>query len=105
MPLANVIGKGGKLINEATAKAPPAVATWPAKRLRTSETFEQECVLQGLLSVPDPVQFPPFRSISIFLRVLVLVPMPQSFEQDDHVDQSPQTQSSVSVSVSFSVEK
>ena len=50
MPLANVVGKGGKLINEATAKAPPAVATWPAKRFRTSGTFEQERVLQGLVS-------------------------------------------------------
>jgi hypothetical protein len=94
MPLANVIGKGGIAINEATAKAPPAVATGAAKRLKTSGTFKQECVLQGLLSFPNPEQFPPFCSISIFLRDLVLVPTPQSLEQDDQVDQGPQTQSS-----------
>ena len=104
MPLANVIGKGGIAINEATAKAPPAVATGAAKRLKTSGTFEQECVLQGLLSLPDPEQFPPFCSISIFLRDLVLVPTPQSFEQDDQVDQCPQTQSSGSIG-RFSAEK
>ena len=97
MPLANVIGKGGKLINEATAKAPPAVATWPAARLRTSGIFEQECVLQGLLSLPDPEQCPPCCSILIFLRDLVLVPTPQGFEQDNQVDQGPQTQSSGSI--------
>ena len=97
MPLANVVGKGGRLINEATAKAPPAVATWPATRLRTSGIFEQECVLQGLLSLPDPEQVPPFFSILIFLRDLVLVPTPQDFEQDNQVDQDPQTQSSGSI--------
>ena len=31
MPLANVNGKGGIAINEATAKAPPAIATGAAK--------------------------------------------------------------------------
>ena len=94
MPLGNVVGKGGKLINEATAKAPPAVATWLAKRVRTSGTFEQDCVLQGLLSLPDPVQCPPSCPNSIFFRVLVVVPVPQSSEQDDQVDQGLQTQSS-----------
>ena len=60
-------------------------------------TFGQDCVLQGLLSFPDPEQVPPFCSILIFLRDLVLVPTPQSFEQNDHVDQGPQTQSSGSI--------
>mgnify|MGYP007048360905 CR=1 FL=1 len=106
MPLANVNGKGGIAINEATAKAPPAIATGAAKWLRTSvtsrtsgtsgtsRTFGQECVLQNLLSLSEPEQFPPFCSILIFLRDLVLVPTPQSFEQDDQVDQRSQTQSS-----------
>ena len=51
MPLANVNGKGGIAINEATAKAPPAIATGAAKRLRTSGTSEQECMLQDLCDV------------------------------------------------------
>ena len=54
----------------------------------------QDCVKQRLLSLPEPGQLPPFRSVSILLRDLVLVPPPQDFEQDDHVDQGPQTQSS-----------
>ena len=54
----------------------------------------QDCVLQSLLSLPDPGQFPPFRSVLVLLRDLVLVPFPHVFEQDDHVDQGPQTQSS-----------
>ena len=53
----------------------------------------QDCVLQSLLSLPDPGQFPPFRSVLILVRDLVLVPFPQNFEQDDQVDQGPQTQS------------
>ena len=93
MPLANVNVKGGIAINEATAKAPPAVATGAAKRLRTSWNFEQECVLQGLLSLPDPEQFPPFFSALVLVRDLVSVPPPQVFEQDPQVDQRPQTQS------------
>ena len=54
----------------------------------------QDCVLQSLLSLPDPGQFPPFRSVLVLLRDLVLVPLPHGFEQNDHVDQGPQTQSS-----------
>ena len=54
----------------------------------------QNCVLQGLQSLPDPKQFPPFRSFLILLRDLVLVPPPQDFEQGDQIDQIPQTQSS-----------
>ena len=54
----------------------------------------QDCVLQSLLSLPDPEQFPPFRSFLILLRDLVMVPLPQDFEQDDQIDQIPQTQSS-----------
>ena len=53
----------------------------------------QDCVLQRFLSLPEPGQLPPFRSVSILLRDLVLVPPPQDFEQDDHVDHCPQTQS------------
>ena len=74
MPLANVIGKGGKLINEATAKAPPAVATWPATRLRTSGIFEQECVLQSWVSWLGH-SWPPW--LAGVVTVLVLVPGPQ----------------------------
>ena len=51
-------------------------------------------MLQVLLSLPDPEQFPPFRSALVLLRDLVSVPPPQVFEQDDQVDQDPQTQSS-----------
>ena len=54
----------------------------------------QGFVLQSLLSLPDPEQFPPFRSFLILLRDLVMVPPPQDFEQDDQIDQIPQTQSS-----------
>ena len=54
----------------------------------------QDCVLQRLLSLPDPEQFPPFLSFLILLRDLVLVPSPQDFEQGDQNDQIPQTQSS-----------
>ena len=54
----------------------------------------QGFVLQSLLSLPDPEQFPPFRSFLILLRDLAMVPPPQDFEQDDHNDQIPQTQSS-----------
>ena len=67
----------------------------------TSGTFGQSmgtfCVLQNLLSLSEPEQFPPFCSILIFLRDLVLVPTPQGFEQDNQVDQGPQTQSSGSI--------
>ena len=63
----------------------------------TSGTFGQImgtfCVLQNLLSLSEPEQFPPFCSILIFLRDLVLVPTPQSFEQGVQDDQGPQTQS------------
>ena len=54
----------------------------------------QDCVLQFLMSLPDPEQFPPFRSALVLLRDLVSVPPPQVFEQDDQIDQDPQTQSS-----------
>ena len=54
----------------------------------------QDCVLHRLLSLPDPEQFPPFRSFLILLRDLILVPPPQDFEQGDQYDQIPQTQSS-----------
>ena len=52
----------------------------------------QDCVLQRLLSLPEPGQFPPFRSVLILLRDLAFVPPPQPFEQDDHFDHGPQTQ-------------
>ena len=55
---------------------------------------EQGSVLQDLLSLLDPEQFPPFRSAFFFLRDLVSVPPPQVFEQDNQVDQDSQTQSS-----------
>ena len=58
------------------------------------EDSKQDCVLQRLLSRPDPEQFPPFRSFLILLRDLVMVPPPQDFEQDDQNDQMPQTHSS-----------
>ena len=54
----------------------------------------QDCVLQRLLSLPGPEQFPPFCSFLILLRDLVLVPPPQDFEQGGQNDQIPQTQSS-----------
>ena len=54
----------------------------------------QGCVLQGLLSLLDSKQFPPFCSALVFLRDLVSVPPPQVFEQGNQVDQGPQTQSS-----------
>ena len=49
-------------------------------------------VLQRFLSLPDPGQFPPFRSVLILVRDLKLVPPPQDFEQDDQFVQLPQTQ-------------
>ena len=54
----------------------------------------QDCVLQLFMSLPDPEQFPPFRSALVLVRDLVLVPPPQVLEQDNQVDQGPQTQSS-----------
>ena len=57
----------------------------------------QDCVLQVLLSLLDPGQFPPFRSALVLVRNLVFVPPPQVFEQDNQVDQGPQTQSSGSI--------
>ena len=54
----------------------------------------QDCVLQRLLSLPDPEQFPSFCSVLILLRDLVMVPSPQDFEQGDQNDQIPQMQSS-----------
>ena len=54
----------------------------------------QDCVLQVLVSLPDPEQFPPFRSALVLVRDLVSVPPPQVFEQGNQVDQAPQTQSS-----------
>ena len=45
MPLANVVGKGGRLINEATAKAPLADATWPAASLMDFLKFRVYCIL------------------------------------------------------------
>ena len=44
------------------------------------------------MSLPDPEQFPPFRSVFVLVRDLVLVPPPQGFEQDDQLPQRPQTQ-------------
>ena len=52
----------------------------------------QGCVLQGLLSLPDPEQVPPLRSVLVLVRDLVLVPLPQCFVQDFQVDQISQTQ-------------
>ena len=52
----------------------------------------QDCVLQSFLSLPDPGQFPPFRSGLILVRDLVLIPLPHVFEQDDQFDHFPQTQ-------------
>ena len=54
----------------------------------------QDCVLQVLLSLPDPEQFPPFCSTLVLVRDLVSVPPPQVFEQENQVDQGPQSQSS-----------
>ena len=54
----------------------------------------QDCVLQVLLSLPDSEQFPPFCLVLVLVRDLVSVPPPQVFEQDNQVDQGPQTQSS-----------
>ena len=54
----------------------------------------QDCVLQGLLSLPDPEHFPPFRSAFVLIRDLITVPPPQVFEQGSQVDQGPHTQSS-----------
>ena len=51
-------------------------------------------MLQCLLSLPDPEQVPPNRSITVLVRDRSLVPPPQVFEQDNQVDQGPQTQSS-----------
>ena len=45
MPLANVVGKVGKLINEATAKASLADATWPAASLMDFLKFRDYCIL------------------------------------------------------------
>ena len=49
-------------------------------------------VLQRFLSLPDPGQFPPFFSVLLLVRDLLLVPPPQGFEQDDQFVQRPQTQ-------------
>ena len=46
-----------------------------------------------MMSLPDPEQFPPFSSALVLIRDLDLVPPPQGFEQDNQVDQGPQTQS------------
>ena len=51
-------------------------------------------MLQGLLSLLDPEQVPPNCSILVLVRDRVLVPPPQGIEQDNQVDQGPQTQSS-----------
>ena len=51
-------------------------------------------MLQVLLSLIDPEQFPPFCSALVLIRDLVSIPPPQVFEQDNQVDQGPQTQSS-----------
>ena len=53
----------------------------------------QGCVLQGLLSLPDPEQVPPNCSILVLVRDRVLVPPSQVLEQGNQVDQGPQTQS------------
>ena len=49
-------------------------------------------MLQRLLSLPDPAQIPPNRSILVLVRDLALNPSPQDFEQDDQLVQGPQTQ-------------
>ena len=54
----------------------------------------QDCVLQLMMSLPDPEQFPPFSSALVLVRDLDLVPPPQDLEQGNQVDQAPQTQSS-----------
>ena len=54
----------------------------------------QDCVLHCLLSLPDPEQVPPIFSILVLVRDRLLDPPPQVFEQDNQVDQGPQTQSS-----------
>ena len=53
----------------------------------------QDCMLQCLLSLPESEQVPPNCSILVLVRERVLVPLPQVFEQDNQVDQGPQTQS------------
>ena len=50
-------------------------------------------MLQSWLSLPDPEQFPPLRSVLVLVRDLVLFPGPQDLEQDDQGDQLPQKQS------------
>ena len=62
----------------------------------------QDCGLQGLLSLPDPEQVPPNCSSLVLVRDRVLVPPPQGFEQDNQVDQGPQTQSSGNKKKTFS---
>ena len=48
----------------------------------------QDCVLQGLLSIPDPVHsFPPYDSSWLLDRVRVSTPGPQVLEHEDHLDQ------------------
>ena len=59
----------------------------------------QGCVLQGLLSLPDPEQVPPLRSVLVLVRDLVAVPLPQVFEQETQVDQGPQTQFSGKITI------
>ena len=45
MLLANFVGKGGKLMNEAMAKVPLAVATWPAASLIDFLKCRVYCIL------------------------------------------------------------
>ena len=52
-------------------------------------------MLQSWLSLSDPEQLPPLRSVLVLVRDLVLVPSPQDLEQDDQGDQLPQKQSAV----------
>ena len=46
------------------------------------------------MSLSDPEQVPPNRSILVLVRDRVLVPPPQDTEQENQADQAPQTQSS-----------
>ena len=52
----------------------------------------QDCVLQLLLSIPDPEQVPSLRSILVLVRDRVLFLPPQDSEQADQGVQLPQTQ-------------
>ena len=56
-------------------------------------------MLQSWLSLSDPEQLPPLRSVLVLVRDLVSVPLPQDFEQEPQVDQGPQTQFSGKITI------